>query len=145
ALERLAIVVDSLRSAKASYPCHFLTFFRTKLAVFSRVRRTFGSNAGAGSDYVLTRPDEYSFRSRQPESDLVGSSQQLPGALADDDAGCHCIAGGHSRHDGPIRDPKVFDSIDLKPGIDDRQGIASHFCSTCLMVVSSNRIADEVF
>jgi hypothetical protein len=46
----------------------------------------------------------------------VLSPQDLCGALVDDDAGSHGVAGGHAWHDGPIRDAKVFDPIDLKPG-----------------------------
>src|SRR5262249_34285798 len=71
--------------------------------------------------------------------------QYLCGALPDHEARCHGISRRHARHDGPIGDPKVVDSVDLKVGIDDRHGIATHFCSTRLMVVSHSRIADEVF
>jgi hypothetical protein len=76
---------------------------------------------------------------------LVCGAQYLAHPLAYDYAGSHGIAGYHAWHDGPIRDTKVFDSIDLKPGIDDRHGIAPHFCGACLVMVSSSRIADEVF
>jgi hypothetical protein len=72
-------------------------------------------------------------------------AQYLARPLAYDYAGSHGIAGCHAWHDGPIRDTKVFDSIDLKPGIHDRHGIAPHFGGTCLMVVSSSRIPDEIF
>jgi hypothetical protein len=82
------------------------------------------------------------FRTR---SNLVGSPQHLSAALADDDAGSHSVAGGHAWHEGLICDAKVLNSIDLKIGIDDLNGIARHFCGTRLMVVSSGRIADELY
>src|SRR5271170_4124941 len=37
------------------------------------------------------------------------------------------------------------DSVDLEASVYDRQGIATHFCRTRLMVVSTGFIADEVF
>src|SRR5262249_33801701 len=67
------------------------------------------------------------------------------GTFADDDAGSHGIAGDHAWHDGTVCDAKVLDSIDLKFRIYHGHGIAPHFCGTCLMMVSSSRIADEVF
>src|SRR6476659_3116684 len=57
---------------------------------------------------------------------LVCGAQYLARPLAYDDAGSHGIAGGHAWHDGPIRDTKIFDSIDLKAGIHDGHGIAPH-------------------
>jgi hypothetical protein len=39
------------------------------------------------------------------------SPDDLCGTLADDDAGRHGVAGGHARHDRPIGDTQVFDSI----------------------------------
>ena len=59
---------------------------------------------------------------KQSHSDLIGSPQDLSGALADDDAWSHGVAGGHAQHNGPVRDAKVLDSIDPKPAIDDRHG-----------------------
>jgi hypothetical protein len=40
--------------------------------------------------------------------------QNLRGALANDDAGNHRVAGRHAWHDRPIRNTKVFDSVDFK-------------------------------
>src|SRR5258707_8281687 len=71
--------------------------------------------------------------------------QLLSGTLADDDAGSHGIAGGHSRHDRAVCNTKVFDPIDLKLTVYDRHRIASHFRGTRLMVVSGGRIANKVF
>jgi hypothetical protein len=38
--------------------------------------------------------------------------QDLSRALADDNAGCHCVARRHAGHDGTVCDAKVVDSID---------------------------------
>src|SRR5215510_54814 len=72
-------------------------------------------------------------------------AQNLCGTLADDDAGSHGIACGHSWHHGTICDAKVFDSIHLKLGVDNRHRISSHLRGTRLMVVCDGRVADEVF
>jgi hypothetical protein len=44
---------------------------------------------------------------------FVSSLKHLPGTLANDDTRRHCVAGCDARHDGPIRNAKVVDSIDL--------------------------------
>jgi hypothetical protein len=77
---------------------------------------------------------------------LTGArSASLLRALADDDARSHGVAGRHVRHNGAVRDAKVFNSIDLELGVYDRHRIAPLFCGTRLMVVSNCRIANEVF
>jgi len=75
----------------------------------------------------------------------VCGAQYLARPLAYDYAGSHGIAGCYAWHDGPIRDTKVFDPVDLKRRSDNGHGIAPHFGGTCLMVVSSSRIPDEIF
>src|SRR5580692_11843953 len=62
--------------------------------------------------------------------------QGFRGALADDDAGSHGVAGGHARHDRAVCNAKVFDPIDLKLTVYDRHRIAPHCRGTRLMVVS---------
>jgi formamidopyrimidine-DNA glycosylase len=52
-------------------------------------------------------------------SNLVCSPQHLSSPLADDDAGSHGVAGRYARHNRPIRDAKVVDSIDFKAAIND--------------------------
>jgi hypothetical protein len=48
---------------------------------------------------------------------LVVTPQNFSGTLADDDAGSHCVARGHARHDGAVGDSEILDSIDLKFGV----------------------------
>jgi hypothetical protein len=70
--------------------------------------------------------------------------QYLSSALADDDARSHGVAGGHTRQDGTIGDSEIFDSIDLKFGVDHRHGIAPHFCGAGLMPSRGNSVPDEI-
>jgi hypothetical protein len=62
---------------------------------------------------------------------MVGS-EYFPGALADDDAGSHGVAGGDTWHDRPIRDTKSFDSINFKIAINHRHGVSAHLGGTRL-------------
>ena len=84
-------------------------------------------------------------RPRLHVSNLVFGPQYLSCTLADDDTGSHGVSSHHARHDRAIRDAKIVDSIDLKVSVYDRQGIATHFCRTRLMAVSTGFVADEVF
>ena len=52
-------------------------------------------------------------------SNLVYSPQHLCSTLADDDAGSHGVAGRYARHNRPIRNTKVVDSIDFEAAIND--------------------------
>ncbi len=70
--------------------------------------------------------------------------QYLAGTLADDDAGSHCVAGCHARHDGTIRDAKIVYSIDLEVTVHDGHGIASHLSGARLMGESRGGISNEV-
>ena len=45
---------------------------------------------------------------------LMGLSQDLRSALADDSAGSHGVARGNSRQNGAVRDAKPVDTVDLK-------------------------------
>ena len=45
--------------------------------------------------------------------------QDLSCALADDNAGCHCVASRHAGHDGTVCYAKVVDSIDPEIAIND--------------------------
>src|SRR6266481_130081 len=72
-------------------------------------------------------------------------SYHLCSALADDDAGRHCITGGYAWHDRPIRNAKTVDSIDLKTVVYHRHRIATHLGGASLVVIGSGRIADEIF
>ena len=51
--------------------------------------------------------------------------QDLSCALADDNAGCHCVASRHAGHDGTVCDAKVVDSIDPEIAINDCHGVAA--------------------
>src|SRR5258708_15080865 len=73
------------------------------------------------------------------------SSQYFSGALADNDAGSHGVAGCYPRHDGSIGNTQVFDSVDFEIGINHRHGITSHPGGTRLMPEGNDRIPDEVF
>jgi hypothetical protein len=64
--------------------------------------------------------------------------QYFSGALADDDAGSHGVAGRHARHDRSIGNAQVFDSTDLEVGVNHRHGGTSHFGGTCLMPVGND-------
>src|SRR5260221_13451393 len=72
------------------------------------------------------------------------SSQYFSGALADNDAGSHGVAGGHARHDGSIGNTQVFDSIDFEVGVYDGHGITAQLGGTRLMAVGYECIPDEV-
>jgi len=50
-------------------------------------------------------------------SNLVVTPQDFSSTFADDDAGSHGVAGGHTRHDGAIGDSEILNSIDLKLGV----------------------------
>ena len=64
--------------------------------------------------------------------------QYFSGALADDDAGSHGVAGRYARHDGCIGNTQTCDSIDFKIAINHRHGITSHLGGTRLMMVSND-------
>src|SRR6516162_4737859 len=64
---------------------------------------------------------------------LVFDSQSVCGALSDNHAGSHGVAGCHARHDGSIRDTKVLDAIHPETTIDHRHRVAPHFGGGCLM------------
>src|SRR5258708_33686256 len=66
---------------------------------------------------------------------LVLPSQDLCGALADDDTGSHRVARCHARHDGPIRNTKIFDSIDFKLAVNHRHIVLAYLFGTGLMPV----------
>src|SRR6266446_1122782 len=70
--------------------------------------------------------------------------QDLSCALADDNAGCHCVARRHAGHDGTVCDAKVVDSIDPEIAIDDCHGVAAHLGGTGLMPVRGDALADKV-
>ena len=65
---------------------------------------------------------------------MIGS-QYFSGALADDDAGSHSVAGFYARHNRSVGNTQVFYPIDLEIGVYYRHGITSHLGGTRLMVV----------
>ena len=74
----------------------------------------------------------------QTHSHPVGGAQNLAGPFANDDARSHGVTRGHARHDGPICDAEVLDSIDLKLGIYNGHGVAPHLCGAGLLVIRSS-------
>src|SRR6516164_9971085 len=76
---------------------------------------------------------------------LVFDSQSVCGALSDNHAGSHGVAGCHARHDGSIRDTKVLDAIHPETTIDHRHRVAPHFGGGCLMPKAKRCVADVVF
>jgi hypothetical protein len=75
----------------------------------------------------------------------VCSPQHLCGTLADDDAGSHGVAGRYARHNRPIRDAKVVDSVDFEIAVNHGHWISAHLGSAGLVPVTQGTIADEVF
>jgi hypothetical protein len=97
----------------------------------------------------LARPARQALLGRRPSilvrmAKLVCGAKQFAGALADDDAGSHGVAGGHSRHYRAVCDAKVFNAMNLKLGVYDRHRIAPHLGGTRLMEVGRGCIANEV-
>src|SRR5258708_172433 len=74
----------------------------------------------------------------------MSDSYDLRSALADDDARSHSIAGSHSRHDRPISNAKIVNSIDLEVVVYYRHRIVAHLGGARLVVVGSGRVADEI-
>src|SRR5262245_38173451 len=65
--------------------------------------------------------------------------------LTDNDAGRHRIARRHARQNGRIRDAQAVDAVDLQPAIDNRHGIAAHFCCAALVPEGAKTVAKEAF
>src|SRR6516162_847994 len=76
--------------------------------------------------------------------ELVLGLKYLCGALADDDAGRHRVAGRHPRQNGSIRNTKAIDTVDLQLSIDHRHRITAHFRSAGLMPVRNEPISKEL-
>src|SRR6516165_3135353 len=75
--------------------------------------------------------------------ELVLGLKYLCGALADDDAGRHRVAGRHPRQNGSIRNTKAIDTVDLQLSIDHRHRITAHFRSAGLMPVRNEPISKD--
>src|SRR5262245_38522557 len=72
-------------------------------------------------------------------------AQYLASAFTDDDAGGHRVASCYARHDRPVCDAKVFDSINFTTAVHNRHVVSPHLGGACLMPVVLDGIADEVF
>src|SRR6266850_6520964 len=77
-------------------------------------------------------------------SSAVGDLQHFCGALANDDARRHRVAGCGARHDGTVSDPKIIDPMDLERAVHYRHRVVSHLGRTCLMPIAACHVADEV-
>src|SRR5262245_61420350 len=75
----------------------------------------------------------------------VYGPENLSGALANDDAGSHGVAGGHAWHDGAVRNTKVVDAIDFQRAINHRHGVSAHLGGAGLVPITHRRISHEVF
>src|SRR5215471_6097105 len=84
-------------------------------------------------------------RDRVYVSKAVLRLQHFSGAFTDDHAGRHGVSSCHARHDGPVSNTEVIDSIDLESAIDNRHGIASHLGSTGLMRIARQGLSNKVF
>src|SRR6266404_924818 len=81
---------------------------------------------------------------RWQDSNAVGDLQDLSGALANDDARRHRVAGCDARHDRTVSDTKIIDAMDLERAVHHRHRIVSHLGSTCLMPIAACCVTDEV-
>jgi hypothetical protein len=64
----------------------------------------------------------------------VSRPQHLCGTFTDDDTRRHCVTGCHARHNRPIRNAKVVDSIDFEVPVYNRHCIATHLGGAPLVV-----------
>jgi hypothetical protein len=103
------------------------------------------SAATAGSARISTMsPFPYTARPGLP-LELVPCFQDFCRTFTNHDTGGHGVAGRHARHDGTIRNAKIFDSVDFEIAINHGQGVSAHLGGTGFVLEARRSIPDEGF
>jgi hypothetical protein len=77
-------------------------------------------------------------------SSAVGDFQHLCGALANDNACCHRVAGRHAGHNGRVRNPEIVEPVHSEFAVHNRRCIPAHPGRAALVPVADNAVPDKV-
>src|SRR5260221_954645 len=78
-----------------------------------------------------------------PHSNAMSDLQHLCGALANDNAWRHRVAGRHGGHDGPVRNPEILEPVHSEFAIDNRRSIPAHPGGAALVPVADSAVSDK--
>jgi len=85
-----------------------------------------------------------SFREDCKTSSVMGDLQHLCGALANDDAWRHRVAGRHAGHNGRVRNPQIVEPVHSEFTVHNRCCIPAHPGCAALVPVADRAVPDKV-